>query len=246
MNERHHRLSRVPVVRPMWGAGFTAIVSLGLSLAFAHAGDFEIGATPQGEDIAVTFSGSSSHYYQIWIAEELASSPFSLTAIRLGLGGAQTWIDYGVLASESTRRFYRVQQVPETAARDEDGDGMDTWFEFRHPFLDPLDGADGTRDFDLDGVINAREYLRRTDPSDPLSLNITLYGDGHIGDDAFDGFSPTVIGRSGPKRRIQAAIDAAERGDTLRLAAGRYSGNVVVTKDIALIPFGEVVIGGDR
>lgn len=52
--------------------------------------------------------------------------------------------------------------IGNTEDDDDDGDGIADDYENQFSFLDPLDKADGTADFDRDGVNNAREYLEGT------------------------------------------------------------------------------------
>ena len=53
----------------------------------------------------------------------------------------------------------------------------------------------------------------------------TFYVNGSCGDDAWTGASPLCAAPDGPKRTIQAGIDAATSGDTVEVADGVYTGD---------------------
>ena len=63
------------------------------------------------------------------------------------------------------------------------------------------------------------------------------------GDNSWDGLSPTFTsGTNGPKATIQAAIDAANSGDIINVAAGTYNETVTVNKNITLTGSGTPTI----
>lgn len=202
-----------------------------------------IDCTVLNGDIVLHFVGQTSNYYQIWSSVDLMQEEFTLEDLVLGEDGPQSWTDPESGAGASASKFYAEEEIDGQDAQDEDEDGIDTYFELLNELLDPMNGADGALDFDGDGVSNTDEYLRSTDLSDPASANTTLYGDADFGDDAFDALSPVFDGEHGPKVTIQGVVDVAVNGDTMQFAAGIYSGNVVVDKDLTLIPIGSVVLG---
>ena len=80
----------------------------------------------------------------------------------------------------------------DTVDEDDDNDGMPDEFEKMYPdALDPLDPSDASKDYDMDGFSNLREYRGNddkegnndwSDPTDPTSMpniapKITFYGD---------------------------------------------------------------------
>ena len=59
-----------------------------------------------------------------------------------------------------------------------------------------------------------------------FQLGTTLYVNGNIGNDGWDGTSPTHSGGSvGPKKTIKSAISASQNGGTINIAAGTYKGS---------------------
>ena len=72
----------------------------------------------------------------------------------------------------------------------------------------------------------------------------TLYVDGQIGDDGFDGAHPSVVDRAqqrGPKRTINRALQDSENGGTVYVAGGEYREEVRNSK-VRMIATGRVVL----
>ena len=105
----------------------------------AYSGfDFEIDGGLSNGQFMVTFDSQTSSYYQVWLGENLLSNDFNLTAIELGTGGEQNWIDPEPAGFPTDEKFYYAQEIHAALALDEDEDGMDSYFEFQFPFLNPL------------------------------------------------------------------------------------------------------------
>jgi len=102
---------------------------------------------------------------------------------------------------------------------DVDGDGLPDWWEQK--YFSSATAADPADDPDGDSMDNLEEYYRSSNPLAPPSL---YYVDPANGDDNWDGLAAAWDGVHGPKRTIQAGIDAAGTGDHVVLAAGTYTG----------------------
>jgi len=114
---------------------------------------------------------------------------------------------------------------------DQDADCLADFWE-RIYFGDP-NLADPNEDNDSDGRANLQEYINGTSPND---VPVTYYVDPIEGDDTCDGLAPaadmqthTIVldkAAHGPKRTIQAAVDACRQrhNDVVVLAQGIYNG----------------------
>jgi len=100
---------------------------------------------------------------------------------------------------------------------DVDGDGLPDYWEVR--FGGSCSAMVPTSDPDDDGWSNEDEYVRQSNPNIPSNI----YVHPTDGNDAWDGFVSVPDGLSGPKRTIQAAIDACENGHVI-LAPHIYRG----------------------
>jgi hypothetical protein len=68
-----------------------------------------------------------------------------------------------------------VEQVPLSAPKDSDGDGIDDVYELqRRAFLDPLVKINPAQDTDADGVADLEEYRQNTDPAAANSVAPTV------------------------------------------------------------------------
>ena len=76
--------------------------------------------------------------------------------------------------------FYRVRYSDRVlAGQDSDGDGIDDFYEFRHPqFLSVDRPNDAAEDWDGDGQSNLAEYLAGTDPDDPGGKSVAYLSQG--------------------------------------------------------------------
>ncbi len=88
---------------------------------------------------------------------------------------------------------------------DSDADGLPDWWETQE--FGSATAADAAGDPDGDTLTNLEEYNRATDPH-AASPTYRYHVDPAAGDDAWDGLAPAWNGTSGPKRTIQAAVDA--------------------------------------
>lgn len=121
-----------------------------------------------------------------------------------------------------------------------DGDGMPDAWELQY-FGNTTNTAAG--DFDGDAVNNLREYQRGTNPTNALSVNVTLYASSLIGSNVYDGLSATVTNGHGPKLNIQAAALDAVSGDNVSIAEGTYREAILETDtSINLVPNGVATV----
>jgi len=105
---------------------------------------------------------------------------------------------------------------------DSDSDGLPDWWEKK--YFGSSTAAEPDADPDLDGYTNLVEYEIYS--SDPTFSAVIYYANSSAGDDSYDGLAAEWDGVHGPKKTIQAAIDAAVNSDTVIAAPGWYSENI--------------------
>ncbi|KAB2668333.1 MAG: hypothetical protein DVB31_06630 [Verrucomicrobia bacterium] len=111
----------------------------------------------------VRIQAKASSYYLLVRGEQISDIQ-AATDARLGSDGQIELVDR-LEAPAGTARFYRVVQLPLTAPRDVDRDGLDDVYELsRPPFLDPFNPDDAGEDPDHDGLTTLQEYRGNTDP----------------------------------------------------------------------------------
>ena len=120
--------------------------------------------------------------------------------------------DDGLTDGEEVVGFGSVPSHP-----DGDGDMMPDHWEVAHG-LSATNATDYAEDHDADGYVNLYEFLKGTDPSDPGSAPVPdVYVDAAA--------APGGDGSAGqPFDTIQAALDAAQAHDVVRLMPGVYKG----------------------
>ncbi len=103
---------------------------------------------------------------------------------------------------------------------DTDGDELPDWWELY--YYDSASIASPDDDPDQDGRDNLFEYVER---KNPLYRSATYFVS-TSGDDSWDGLYHELNGSHGPKKTIQAAIDASDayEGDTVLVLPGIYTG----------------------
>ncbi len=133
---------------------------------------------------------------------------------------------------------------------DSDADGLPDWWEFE--YFGTATAADPMADPDGDGLPNHLEYFMYG--SDPTG--VTWYVHATNGNDTWDGTAAHWEGGLvGPKQTIQAALDLAANGESVRVAGGTYVGpgnyelnfhkrSIVVVAHVALGGTTEIDCGG--
>ena len=129
-------------------------------------------------------------------------------------------IDFDSLPDWWERKYFGSVSVS-GAQDDPDGDGLTTLQEYQHGTNPALDA-----DADGDGWSDAHEISHETNVFHPDNPELTYYVNGTFGDDRYDGLAGLPEAIHGPKKTIQAGIDAAITGwdYTVLVASGTYSG----------------------
>lgn len=149
------------------------------------------------------------------------------------------WNDSGSDGRSSiTGVFCRLYLV---GRQDVDTDGDDL-SDARERFVHDTDPS--TADTDGDAVNDGMEVGRGTSPTNSQSANVTLYADKAIGNNSYDGLTPTVNGGHGPKEGVQAAVNASISGDTVEVASGTYEEPEISpgSKSLTIRPVNHVTI----
>jgi hypothetical protein len=179
--------------------------------------------------VTLTYQSGQQNLYVdgVFASASTYSGPLPLVANPVMIGGVNgfgiyhhPWIGEidEVLIYNRPLAASEVQQIY-GGTGDTDADGMaDSW---EMTYFGNLNQT-ATGDFDGDGVTNRQEFLRGTNPSSVGSKNVTLYVDSLVGNDTYDGLSPTVNGGHGPRKSIQSMISGAVDGDTISIASGNY------------------------
>ncbi|HEV8542044.1 MAG TPA: hypothetical protein VGR78_06615, partial [Verrucomicrobiae bacterium] len=224
-----------------WTKEFAVLLSLMLSGAALRAQNFRItsvglntnvGLNGQAE-FTVTHESAPDSYYLLYRGPSPTNIP-QVVALALGQNGS------GELKDQARRdgaAYYRVRQVPQAQSLDVDADGLPDVYELQHPtFLNPLNAADASLDYDGDGKSNLQEYIDKTDPAklpvDPVGVAtpLKLSGNTSLADATkflYTGANP-----------IQAGV-AAGTFDTKRLCVLRGK---VFQRDNSVLPGATITI----
>jgi hypothetical protein len=133
-----------------------------LSVVSLSGGDLRI--VPRvigGNEVSLTFDCTPDTYYQILVAGSLKSGTWAVTNMGLGFFSRESWTG----SFPQARLYLRVRAVPQSAPRDEDGDGLDDVLELRWPGFNPLDPSDALRDTEGDGMPDGWEFKYGLKPS---------------------------------------------------------------------------------
>jgi hypothetical protein len=150
---------RTRVLRPIWSLLLLAVFAV-------HAVEPKISDIRLETDgrAKVTVAADASSYYVLYRGEVVTDIRL-VSQLGLGAAGSVQLTDSQAPAPAAAR-FYRVEQVPLSAPKDSDEDGIDDVYELqRRGFLDPLVKIDPAQDTDADGVTDVEEYRQNTDPT---------------------------------------------------------------------------------
>jgi alpha-tubulin suppressor-like RCC1 family protein len=148
----------------------------------AVSGEFRITAQSSGPggELALSFTHTNSRAYYILYRGTSVTNIHQPVEARLANTLSLMLTDATPFSSNATA-FYQIRAVPLNQPLDLDGDGIDDAYELRHArFLNPLNSADATQDFDGDGRSNRREYHDGSNPEFPQDWHRVAAGLYHI------------------------------------------------------------------
>ncbi len=189
---------------------FAAVILLASFIPLTHAADITID-TP----INAVYTGIETRY-------DITLSAGQGITVLLDAHMTAGVLDFGI--------YNENEYLNRTDPHDEDTDDdrMPDGWEVEHN-LDPLVN-DAFDDKDGDGFCNWREYLGGSDPDDVFSRpgNITIY----IDDDNSSGDEGGTLEK--PFDTVQEGVNFAGPGDSVSVAAGLYTENISIIRNITL------------
>jgi alpha-tubulin suppressor-like RCC1 family protein len=180
----------------VWGANGSGQLGLGLDAAVATnvpvrigagndwalpaavTGEFRITERSVGPNgrLQLAFTHTNSRAYYVLCRGPTVTNIDQPVEVRLASSLPLVLTDPTPAASNGSA-FYRLRAVPLNQPLDLDADGIDDIYELRHArFLNPLDAADATQDFDGDGRSNRREYRDRSNPAQAQQWQVVAAG----------------------------------------------------------------------
>jgi hypothetical protein len=149
---------------------------------------------------------------------------------------SMTWMDRGSCTRVAVTSVFSRVYVVARQDIDRDGNGIS---DARELLMAHAESS---------GIDRLMHYGKSSGPglSQPKALDGSLiwYADSALGQDGYDGFSPTVADGHGPKRTLQSAVAVAESGGQVRMAEGAFGAGTLnpASKTVKLVPMGRVVI----
>lgn len=204
------------------------------------------GAGSAASNMIAAFS-ATNNYVGVNLGQlKYLAQPFYDRLILAGYTNAYPWTATATDdVSHALANIGQVKNLFSFDLKDSDEDGMPDWWEIANGLV-PTNAADGEADSDGDGISNALEYRRWTNPQDRQSANLTFYVNATNGSDSYDGLSPFWNDLHGPKRTIGNAIFVAISTDRIEVAEGTYSNEPAIylfaNKKLTLRPNGSVIV----